>query len=233
VIHLYALSERAAEVDGLVGVDGAPLRSVPALPLHAVVSEHATAPRATRERAVAHAEATLQVCQLVPATPVRYGAHHADEPALRSALAARSEDLLASVRRVGGRLEVVVRYERRPEPVTTSAVPGTGSVASRAPAAEAGAASDVGSGRAYLEGRLERQRAEEEARRAAADDLRARTAGLDGDAVRVVERDGAQGPERCLLVPAGRVAVVVAAARELAAGHRIVVGGPWPPYTFA
>jgi hypothetical protein len=230
VIHVYALAERPAEVDGLLGVDGSPLRSVPAPPLHAVVSGHERAPRATRERALAHAEATLQVCQLVPATPVRYGAHHADEAALGTALAERGQDLLASVRRVGGRLEVVVRFERGPEPVTTAAVTGTG-VAAASPAT--GAAADVGAGRAYLEGRLERQRAELRERRAAADDLREQTAGLDRHADRVIERDGAQGPERCLLVPAGSVAVVVAAARGLASERRIVVGGPWPPYTFA
>jgi hypothetical protein len=234
VIHLYALAGRPAEVDGLVGVDGAPLRSIPAAPLHAVVSDHEGVPRATRTRALAHAEATLQVCQLAPATPARYGAHHADEAALRSALAERAEDLLASVRRVGGRLEVVVRFERRPDPVPASAVGGPASATPRTRGDEDGAASGEGAGRAYLEGRLERERAEQETRRVAADGLRGRTAVLDEDAVGIIERDGAQGPERCLLVPAGRADAVVATAHALADGEpRIVVGGPWPPYTFA
>jgi hypothetical protein len=49
-----------------------------------------------------------------------------------------------------------------------------------------------------------------------------------------VERDGPQGPERCLLVAVEQAERLLELARQLAAGDaRLVVGGPWPPYTFA
>jgi hypothetical protein len=228
VIHLYALADRPTAVDDLVGVDDAPLREVPVPPLHAVVSEHERAPRATRERALAHADATLRVCRRTSATPVRYGAHHADAAALETALEGRAGDLLASLQRVGGRLEVVVRFAATPTPVGAGAstVSGGSGAGSGAEAADAG--------RAYLEDRLQRERQDREARRAAVEALRESTSVLDAHATEVVERDGPQGPERCLLVAHDDAEVLLDLARELAAGDaRLVVGGPWPPYTFA
>jgi hypothetical protein len=231
VIHLYALADRPAAVDDLVGLDDEPLVEVALPPLHAVVSEHERAPRATRERALAHAGATLEVCRRTSATPVRYGAHHADVEALRTALEGRAEDLLTSVRRVGGRLEVVVRFAAPVVPASVgAAAPVDGGAA---PGTGAGAGPE-GAGRAYLEERLERDRAEREARSAAADALRESTSALDAHATQVVERDGPQGPERCLLVAGERAEAVLDVARELAAADtRLVIGGPWPPYTFA
>jgi hypothetical protein len=222
VIHLYALAEGevAGDLSGISGVDAAPVRQVAVPPLRAVVSEHERAPRVSRQRALEHARATLDVCRRCPATPVRYGAHHVDVAALRDAVAEREADLLASVRRVGGHLEVVVRFADEPAPLVT-------------PAGEDVAPEDVG--RTYLEDRRRRLQAEREASRVAAAELREATAGLDPAATSVVEHDdGRRGPERCWLVAHGDADGLAASARRLArADDRLVVGGPWPPYTFA
>jgi hypothetical protein len=231
VIHLYALAEgvTADDLEGTTGIDAVPLQPMSAPPLVAVVSEHEQAPRVSRERALAHAAATLDVCRRCPATPVRYGAHHADATALRGAVDERSAELLASIHRVGGCLEVVVRFAELPEPSPSDA-PGPPDEG-----AEPADSADAGAGRAYLEGRRRREQAEREARRVAAAQLQEATSGLDARAARVVERqDGRQGPERCLLVDHRDAEAVASLARRLAReDSRLVVGGPWPPYTFA
>jgi hypothetical protein len=223
VIHVYALVDGPVDLGALGGVDDQPLRTVACPPFHAVVSDHDRAPEATRERALAHARVVAAAGERAAAVPVQYGAQHADEAALRGAVADRAESLRRTLSRVGGQVEVVVRFPRPPFPEPSpSSEPSP-------PAVDA-----EGSGRAYLEGRLARERSERAALRDATQRLRERTAPLEPLASEAVDRTGPLGPERCLLVPADEVEPLLAAARAAADEHDdLVVGGPWPPYTFA
>jgi hypothetical protein len=230
VIHLYALTAVPVTLDELAGVDDHVIRSMACPPLHAVVSDHDRAPGVTRERALAHARVVAAAGDRTDAVPVQYGAQHADEDALRAAVAERAEALLGTLSRVGGHVEIVVRFARFPD----AGAPSTPAPGGDPAEAAAGSADAVGSGRAYLEGRLELQRSERATRLAATRRLCERTAPFDRLAVEVVDRAGPRGPERCLLVSADQVEPLLAAARAAAAEHGdLVVGGPWPPYTFA
>lgn len=230
MIHLYALTAVPVALDAVAGVDGHVVRSLACPPLHAVVSDHDGAPGATRERALAHARVVAATGDLTDAVPVQYGALHAEEAGLRAAVADRAEELVRTMSRVGGHVEVVVRFVRPPD----AGAPSTPATVCAPPQAPGAAADTVGAGRAYLEARLERDRSERATRWAATRGLRERTAPFDRLAVEAVDRPGPWGSERCLLVPADDVEPLLAAAHAAAEEHGdLVVGGPWPPYTFA
>ncbi len=241
MIHVYALVERPFELDGLIGgVDDRPLRLVYCPPLYAVVSEHDRAPGASRERALAHAAVVAAVAERTDVVPVQYGAQHADDGALRAAVGERAGGLQEAMRRVGGHVEVVVRFDRPPgRPRGAEGGDGDGGDAGAdgdggAKAPPGDTVDAEGSGRAYLERRLERERAERTARLAASEQLRARTAPVEQLATEATDRPGPRGPERCLLVHRDEVEPLLAAVRAVAAEDPdLVVGGPWPPYTFA
>lgn len=248
MIHVYALTAVPLDLGDLVGVDGRGVRPVACPPLHAVVSDHGRAPGPTRGRALAHARVVAAAGEAAPAVPVQYGARHADETALRAAVRERAGALSDTLARVGGHVEVVVRFAApvRDPASTVRAGDGTDVAGDPAPSSDVPApSSDVpdvpavspdaaGSGRAYLEGRRERERAERAVRRAARQRLRERTAPFEPLASEAADRSGPRGPERCLLVPDAEVAPLLAAARAAAdADGDLVVGGPWPPYTFA
>jgi hypothetical protein len=90
-----------------------------------------------------------------------------------------------------------------------------------------------GPGRRYLEERLAEQHAAEAADAAARARVGAATAGLDTIAIAVAERVGRSGPERCFLVDREATDAFAEAAAAAAAEGGLVVGGPWPPFTFA
>lgn len=238
MIHVYALTAVPVDLGDLVGVDGRGVRPVACPPLHAVVSDHDRAPGPTRGRALAHARVVAAAGEAAPAVPVQYGARHADETALRAAVRERAGALSDTLARVGGHVEVVVRFAApvREQAPTGRAGDGTDIAGDPAPSSDVPAVSPdaAGSGRAYLEGRRERERAERAVRRAARQRLRERTAPFEPLASEAADRSGPRGPERCLLVPDAEVAPLLAAARAAAdADGDLVVGGPWPPYTFA
>ncbi|WP_052667832.1 GvpL/GvpF family gas vesicle protein [Nitriliruptor alkaliphilus] len=224
MIHLYTVATRLPRLS-IGGIDDAPLLHVPCGPLIATCSEHPSTPGASRERAVAHAEVVAAVTEQVPAVPVRFGVAHADVDGLRAALAEAEATLLRTVALTGDAVEYVVRATtplgtpdtaRRPEPAS---VPSTG---------------EHTPGRAYLEGRLAEARAARDARTARATDLAAVTAPLSDHVLRVADREGHAGPERCFLVRRATSGVFRAAAEEaLADRPDLLLGGPWPPYTFA
>jgi hypothetical protein len=218
VIHLYALTAGPPPPVDVAGIDGAPLSTVDAGALLAVASEHAAAPPATASNALAHATVIAAVGEMVPSLPIRFGAHHRDHAAVRSALAETEDLLLATLARVGHAVEYVVRAE--PAPTVAAPVPAT-------------TGEDEGRGRRYLEERLAEQRAAGAAEAAVRDRVAAATTGLEPLATEVTERLGRAGPERCFLVDRGTRAAFEAAAATATAAADLVLGGPWPPFTFA
>lgn len=216
MIHVYALTAERVALDGLLGVVGAAVALVDCGGLHAVVSRHHQSPAREPERALEHAAVVEAVARTVPTLPVRFGSGYADEQALRTAVDERRGHLSAQLRRIGHCVEFVVRIAPQPEPQS----------------GDADAA--AGSGRAYLERRLAHDKALRSTREAARDRLRVRTPTLADLAILTIERDGSRGPEAAYLVSAEDAERFRTLADEVVAGDpSLVVGGPWPPYTFA
>ena len=223
MIHLYALARGSILPPGLVGVEGAELEIVPCGAIDAVVSEHARPPPTDRASALRHATVVAAVAERAEVVPVRYGVQHHDRAALQGGVAAAETELLRSLRRVGGHVEFVIRHERVASPA--------GRQPDRAPEVPV---SEEQPGRRYLEHRLAEQRRARHAEQVATAELRALTRPLDGKAAVVVEHSGPHGPERCFLVEREALAVFTAAASScLRDREELVLGGPWPPYTFA
>jgi hypothetical protein len=214
VIHLYALSS-AAPSTPVTGLDGAPITHPACGSLVASVSEHPRAPEPTRERALAHAAAISAVADQVPTLPVRFGVVHTGLDPLRRTLADHEEDLLGALDRVGGCVEFVVRGAPPPQaPPPRPPLPDEG-------------------GRAYMQRRLTEDRAARERDAATAAVVTVATDPLRDLARQVLDRTGASGPERCFLVDRVQVAAFAAAAGELLAERDdLVLGGPWPPFSF-
>jgi hypothetical protein len=221
VIHLYALARGTRLPAGEVGVDGAELEIVSCGEIDAVVSEHDHAPAADRAGALRHAAVVAAVAGHAEVVPVRYGVQHQDRASLRAAVRDAAPALLRSLERVGGHVEFVIRRDPAAFP-------------SPAPRAPAPPPSEERPGRRYLEDRLAEERRARDAERVATAELRALTGPLDGQAAVVVERSGPHGPERCYLVERQELGTFTAAASAcLKDREELVLGGPWPPYTFA
>ncbi|MDP8969445.1 MAG: GvpL/GvpF family gas vesicle protein [Actinomycetota bacterium] len=216
MIHVYALTAEPVALDGLHGVVGAAVALVDCAGLHAVVSRHRHPPAREPVRALEHAAVVEAVARTVPTLPVRFGSGYGDEQALQAAVAERRDHLSGQLRRIGHCVEFVVRIARQPEPQSSDAGAG------------------AGSGRAYLQRRLALDQAARSAREATRHRLRARTATLVDLAILTSEQDGPRGPEAAYLVEARDAQEFRALADEVVAGDpSLVVGGPWPPYTFA
>lgn len=236
MIHLYALTRGARLPPGVVGIQGTELEIVPCGPIDAVVSEHEYAPPADRATALSHAAVVAAVAEHAEVVPVRYGVQHRDRAGLQGAVIEAEPELVHSLQRVGGHVEFVVRHAsdasaRRTSPPRAQKPPERSAPDASAPD-EATTAPQPG--RRYLEERLAEQRRARDAELMAAAELRALTSPLDGQAAVVVERTGPYGPERCYLVDRGALAsFTVAASACLEDREELVLGGPWPPYTFA
>jgi hypothetical protein len=219
VIHLYAVSALAPDPPDVRGIDGAPLRHPACGALHATVSDHPRAPAPSVESATSHAAVIAAVAEQVPTVPIRFGVDHTDAVSLRRSLSEVEDTLLRTLERVGDAVEFVLRAGASPPTTTPVAIPDDGTDAR---------------GRTYLEDRLRAQqeaRATEERRRTA---LATAAAPLAEHAIETTDRVGRAGPERCFLVAraqARRFAEV--AAEVLADRDELLLGGPWPPYTFA
>jgi hypothetical protein len=223
VIHLYAVT-RGVVPGSLRGLDDVPLSTVAVGELRAVTSRHDVAVPPTEAAALRHVAAIEALAEHADVLPVRFGSRHADEADLRRRLEEQLPQLHDLLRRVGGHVEFVVR--------PSAAVPASpaGQLSGLGP--DEGA-SDAGTGRAYLERRLAEQRAVAEELAASLARLHEATEALVGAAAAVHELTRHHGPERCFLVARPDAASFGERARQLVDGGRYVVGGPWPPFTFA
>jgi hypothetical protein len=222
VIHLYAVT-RGVVPGSLRGLDDVPLSTVAVGELRAVISRHEVAVPPTEAAALRHVAAIEALAEHADVLPVRFGSRHEVEADLHRRLEEQLPQLRDLLRRVGGHVEFVVR----PATVPTSPA-GQPSVLR-----PDGGAADAGTGRAYLERRLAEERAVAEELAASRARLHAATEELVGAATAVHEVTRHHGPERCFLVARPDAASFGARARQLVGGGRYVVGGPWPPFTFA
>lgn len=223
MIHLYALARRPELPWALVGIDGADLVVVSCGVLHAIGSEHATAPPPDRDRALQHAAVVGALADRLAVLPLRFGAVHQDRHTVQATVRAQTDGLVRALDRVGGHAEYVVRLARAPGRAAQAPITRT---LDRVPVA--------GSGRAYLELRLAELRAAHDAEQVSVAQLRALTEPLTDHAAVALERAGPFGPERCYLVGRDELATFTSVAAACLEGRdELMLGGPWPPFTFA
>lgn len=225
MIHLYALA-RAGGDPRVAGIAAAPVVTFDAAGLHAIVSHHDAAVRATPDAALAHVAVIEALAAQTDVLPVRFGPGHADTATLRAELDRIRPQLHTLLDRVAGHVEFVVRATEPPAPAAVGA--------GHAPTDPAAPGGRQGQGRAYLEARRARIRAEAEGEEALRDRLRSTTEPLASGAAAVRDTTGRNGPERCFLVSRHAAPTFAAQAQQLTDGAGdLVVGGPWPPFTFS
>jgi Gas vesicle synthesis protein GvpL/GvpF len=228
--YVYAILAREPPLPpGLRGFGGAAVSTVPWRALAAATSPlERGAPRPTPENVWRH-EAVVEVLRSQgPALPVRFGTVLADASAVAHALAERYDVLVADLARLGDKVELGLNVLWDP-PIT----PGEEQLPSSGAAMEA-----HGPGLRYLQARLAAHRREVAVRERA----RSLARELDRElGIHALER-------RCTLLPTPRLVVRAAylldprrvpafqdAFAELRQTHpdlRLLISGPWPPYSF-
>ena len=220
--YLYCVLPADAPDPSVTGIDAAPLRAIRAQGVCVWVADVTTAPKPDLERIRDH-DRVIRAAMDTGHTPVpiRFGQVAGGDDDVLAHLAAR--DYRPDLERVAGCVEFGVRIvdpDARDEPP--------------APAEAEGSA---GKGAAHMRMLAARMHALERTRARALDAARA----LDQQLGRMVRDSRVAPSER----PAGAVVAhlvhgsaadtYVARARELSHAHpplRIVVTGPWPPYSF-
>jgi hypothetical protein len=220
VIYAYAIVERAVAQApvGTRGLGGTALRVTLAEGLAAVFSRHRTLrARPSPEAMWTHERVVETLMERGAVLPMRFGTTLADEDALAAALADRRDELLASLERVRGRVELGVRAA---QPAREPAV----SDAARAHPASI-------TGREYVLGKLRELRRAEHAAAALHEPL----AGLAAEARQQRVRAPDEVLRAAYLVDRAAVGSFRAAVERLQAAHpdtAILCTGPWPPYSF-
>ncbi|HWE10344.1 MAG TPA: GvpL/GvpF family gas vesicle protein [Solirubrobacteraceae bacterium] len=215
MIYVYAISEPPVPAPALRrrGLGGATLRTLARDGLVAVYSRHRSLHPHPQPDLVLHHERVVEAIMATGVVlPLRFGTQLAGEDRLGDLLAARHDELTRSLERVRGRTELGVRV------MTMRSFPG----------GEAGEST----GRDYLLGRVRRHRRHEEAVR----DVHAALGALS--AASCIRPPGTAPAilVAAYLVDDGRVAEFRRQADQLAGrppGTRLMVTGPWPPYSFA
>jgi hypothetical protein len=208
VLYVYAFVAAPASVPPGPGLGGAPLGSQRAGGLEAVVSEHDAPVEVSEAAVVDHARVVEAVAAAnAGVLPVRFGGMHADEAALREAMAGRTE-LGEALDRVRGCVELGLR------------VMGEGT----APA-------DASSGGAYMRARLEQRHELERL----ADELHAPLAAVARESTVSTGTTPRLLLSAAYLVPREHVDGFRTTLASLQSRHPelgIVCTGPWPPYSF-
>lgn len=219
--YLYAISESPppSPLPAVPGVDSAPLHTVHAPPLAAVVSPLEHSPPPTEQRLWQHEHVLETLMQQQTILPVRFGTLLADERAVQQALHSQQTAFVASLQRVRGCVELALRVLWEPEPVNQPA-----------PADQ--------SGTAYLRARqtTERQRQQQQQQ---ADPLIERLHARLAPLARAHVHRPLLTPRLLLtaayLVPLEQVAAfrqTVAELESVSPDLRLLCTGPWPAYNF-
>lgn len=247
---LYAYCVRRAgepgPTAGLRGLDDAPVRLVEEGGLGFWVSPSPSLPP-TPTRLAQHDRVVQEALRSATPLPIRYGAAcFQTEEAAREALVAHAEPFAAALDRVADRVEMGIRVEwatppspsaaapdapadRRPEPVPASTSGQRPVVASAPPAG----------GRAFLEARKRELESRDSLHRAAAaalDEVERKLALADVPAVRSLLPSAGTAGILAHLVRSADAEPYRSAVADIAPDLlelRLVVSGPWAPYSFA
>jgi len=250
----YAITQDPDGVDqyALSGVAGARVRAVGVAGLTVLVSDVSRAEfgeqalRLNLENAEwledvarAHHEVIDAMAHMFPLLPLRLATVYSNDAAMTAALAGRGDELRGALRRIGGRVEWGVKAyaARQREGERHGGTAGTGQ--------GAGAGAD-GAGIAYLKRRRVELSAQEDSRRTAAASARAVHTELSGQAEQArlypPQAPALSGSKVPMLLNAtyllgadgaDRFASAVAATANAHPDLRLVLTGPWPPYSFA
>jgi Gas vesicle synthesis protein GvpL/GvpF len=256
-VWAYAITEDGAgtNVSWLTGVAGATVRAASAAGLTVLVSDvdlaefGEVALRRNLEDlewlegvARAHHEVIDAASKMFPLLPTRLATVYSSDESMAAVLHGRREELLAAMRRVGGRVEWGVKAYAVPE----SEQPEAGRPA--AAPAEGGAPADAGgrgAGLAYLKRRKEQLSARAQSQRSAAVGAHA----VHGHLSRHVaearlhppQSPQLSGDKRPMMLNASYLvgeddgtgfASEVAAAADAHPELALTLTGPWPPYSF-
>jgi len=228
--YLYAIVAGDTEVPSdLTGIEDAELSTVAWGSLAVVASPLASSGlRLTTENVLRHAAVVEGMRQHGPTLPVRFGTVVADAETLARALAERHDELVADLARLGDKAEfgLTALWDRPPVDDGRSDWPGDDERAGDGP------------GTRYLRARLARSRRDAARQEAARSITRELDAALGS---RVLDR-------RCSIAPTDRLAVratflieptrfdacrqAIAEVRRRRPDLRVLVSGPWPPYSF-
>lgn len=240
-LYLYCVADPTLEPPaGLRGLAGAPVYSVQALDTVAWASDlPEDAGPATPELARAHDLVVRAALAIETPLPARFGQTFADERALRRSLDERSAGLTRALARVRGAVEMTLRILLEEPMLGTWEVLPAPSVMTAGTSGATGADQGEGSGRAYMHWLRDRQRASATAI-ARADFLQARVARAVPELVREAEVSPPAPTARSLRIAhlvgrddIERYRVAVRAMAALEPPIRLMVSGPWAPYSFA
>jgi hypothetical protein len=252
-VWAYAITQDdPQDVSSLTGVAGTTVRAARAAGLTVLVSDvdlaefGEVALRRNLEdlawlEAVARAHHSVidAASKLFPLLPTRLATVYTSDESMAAVLGARHEELLAALRRVGGRVEWGVKAYAVPEAEQAAAAP------AETPASDAAGGAGRGAGLAYLKRRKEQLSARAEGWRSALAGARAVHAHLSRHAVltRLHPPQSPQlsGDQREMMLNAaylldandgGGFATQVAAAADAHPELDLDLTGPWPPYSF-
>jgi hypothetical protein len=255
-IWAYAITQdaRGTDLSWLAGVAGAPVRTATAAGLTVLVSDvdlaefGEVALRRNLEDldwlegvARAHHEVIAVASRMFPALPTRLATVYSSDESMAAVLDGRREELLAAMRRVGGRVEWGVKAYAVPESRQPEAV-------RQEPAAEGGAPADAGgrgAGLAYLKRRKEQLSARAESQRSAAagaHEVHGHLASHAAEArLHPPQSPQLRGDRRPMMLNAAYLvdeddgtgfASEVAAVADTHPELDLNLTGPWPPYSF-
>ncbi len=224
--YLYCVLPDDAPDPTVSGIDDAQLHTVRAGGVCAWVAEVATAPQPDLERIRAHDRVVRAAMDAgFTPVPVRFGQVASNDDDVRAHL--ESRDYLPDLARVSGCVEFGIRVVDPDAPAGVAhAHAGTGA-----------GREQTGSGAAYMRTLASRVHAAERSRARSLDAARALDEGL-AEWVREARVEASERPPGALvahLVQTSAADTYAERARALTRGHsplRIVVTGPWPPYSF-
>jgi Gas vesicle synthesis protein GvpL/GvpF len=213
VIYAYGICEPTAPAMlRRRGLGGARLRALERGGLVAVYSRHRSLrPRPIPKLVLDHERVVEAITACGPVLPMRFGTQLDDEEQLAAVLTARRDELVRSLERVRGKVELGIRMIPA-RPIRSGAV--------------------RRSGRGYLLGRVHAHRRCEQAIQEVHPPLVALSA---ASCIREPTRPPAIFAA-AYLVEADRVSKFRRRADRLARGQpglQVMVSGPWPPYSFA
>jgi Gas vesicle synthesis protein GvpL/GvpF len=215
VIYAYGICEPVIRAPTLRrrGLGGAALRALEREGLAAIYSRHRSLrPRPEPKLVLDHERVVEAIMARGAVLPLRFGTQLEREQELEAVLAARRDELLRSLERVRGKVEVGVRVIA-PRPSTD-------------------APDDEVTGRDYLLARVQAHRRDRQAIR----ELHPPLVSLSEASCVRPSPSGRAIFAGAYLVASDRVDEFRRRAAELAgrqAGIRVAVTGPWPPYSFA
>ena len=220
MLHGYCVRRGGdpAPAAGLAGVDAAPVRALADAGLSIWVSDGAD-PRPTLERVRAHDRVVRAALRTATPVPLRYGARFPDEAEARATLRDRAQELLATLERLGDRVEMALHARWTQPPAPPEPLP-------------------VRSGREYLEARRREMEASDDLRREAEETARrielAFTPIAPETTREILPEEGVAVAVAHLVQRSQlhRYAACVEDARAALPQMEIRASGPWAPYSF-